>query len=201
MLAFAAKPCYLHGNKPLLQGNEAMPLTMNKERLLALIAIILAAAACRLLPHPANVTPIAAIALFAGAHFQRTSLAFAIPLLAMLASDAVIGFYSGMWVVYLAFAVIVAIGMLLRGHITPLPVAAATLASSGSFFLITNFAPIHHSGLYPHTLEGVLQSYTMALPFFTNTLLGDAFFVALLFGGFVLLERKYRPLQLQPIAA
>jgi hypothetical protein len=52
---------------------------MNKERLLTLSSIVLVAALSRLLPHPANVAPIAAIALFAGAYFEKKWLAFAVP--------------------------------------------------------------------------------------------------------------------------
>ena len=40
---------------------------MFKPRLIALLSIVLAAAALRLVPHPPNLTPIAAIALFGGA--------------------------------------------------------------------------------------------------------------------------------------
>lgn len=47
----------------------------------------------RLLPHPANFTPIAALALFSGAYFsKRWSWIF--PLFAMLVSDSMIGFYD-----------------------------------------------------------------------------------------------------------
>ena len=44
---------------------------MNKERLITLTLMILAAAASRLLPHPYNFPPVAAIALFSGAQFEH----------------------------------------------------------------------------------------------------------------------------------
>ena len=47
---------------------EKLGLTMdNKVRLIALLVAIFAAAAMRLLPHPPNFSPIAAMALFGGA--------------------------------------------------------------------------------------------------------------------------------------
>jgi hypothetical protein len=168
---------------------------MNKDRLITLSLIILAAAASRLLPHPENVAPIAAIALFAGAKFENKALAFAVPALAMLLSDAFIGFYSGMWVTYMAFAAIVCIGFLLRRKQDFSRVALATVAGSVLFFLVTNFALWSSHGLYPQTLDGIMQSYTAALPFFRNSLLGDAFYTALLFGGFALAERRFSRLQ------
>jgi hypothetical protein len=168
---------------------------MPKERLITLLAIILAAAMSRVMPHPVNVAPITAIALFAGAHFSDRRLAFGVPLMAMLASDVMIGFYSGMWVTYLAFALTVCIGMKLKGRVRPMPVAAASVAGSVLFFLVTNFALWPGHTLYPHTLEGIVQSYAAALPFFQNSLLGDLFYTTLLFGGFALAERRFAPLK------
>ena len=73
-------------------------MTSNHARLTVLLSAIVAAAALRLVPHPPNFTPIGAMALFSGAYFGRRWLAFAAPLGALLLSDAVLGFYAGMWV-------------------------------------------------------------------------------------------------------
>jgi hypothetical protein len=173
---------------------------MNKERLAVLTVMILAAAASRLLPHPENVAPIAAIALFAGAQFERKWLAFAVPVAAMLMSDLFIGFYEGMWVTYLGFAVIVCLGFALRGSKGIIPVASATLTGSVFFFLISNCVFLIDHGLYPQTVDGMMQAYTAALPFFRNSLFGDAFYSALLFGGFALAQRKYEWLKVRPLA-
>src|SRR5678816_3876707 len=82
-----------------------------KPRTVLLVALILGAAALRLVPHPSNFTPIGALALFAGAQFDdKRWAAFIIPLAAMLLSDIVIGVHSGMPVIYLAFAAIVCMG-------------------------------------------------------------------------------------------
>lgn len=169
---------------------------MNKQRLITLSLIVLAAAVSRLLPHPANVAPITAIALFGGAMFERKWMAFVIPLAAMLISDLIIGFYAQMWVTYLTFALIVCIGFALRGHVRPLPVIGAALGSSILFFLVTNCALWLPYDLYPKTMGGVVDGYIAALPFFRNTLLGDLFYTGLLFGGFTLAERKYTRLRL-----
>src|SRR5438874_1845373 len=56
-------------------------------RFVTLVGIVVAATAMRLVPHPPNVTPIAAIALFGGAHFASKRAALAVPLLAMCLSD------------------------------------------------------------------------------------------------------------------
>jgi hypothetical protein len=62
---------------------------MNK-RLIVLAGIVAAAALARLVPHPPNVTPIAAMALFGGACFANRKLAYLLPLAAMLLSDFVL---------------------------------------------------------------------------------------------------------------
>lgn len=168
---------------------------MNKERVLTLTLMILAAAASRLLPHPANVAPIAAIALFSGAQFERKWMAFTVPLAALVISDAIIGFYPQMVITYIAFALVTCIGFALKNRQRALPIVVATLSGSVAFFLITNFALWNGYNLYPHTWAGVVEGYFAALPFFQHTVLGDLFYAALLFGGFALAERKYPQLR------
>jgi hypothetical protein len=164
-------------------------MTATHARLLALLSAIAAAAALRLVPHPPNFTPIGAMALFSGAYLGRRTISFAAPLAAMLLSDAVLGFYSGVWITYLGVALIVLLGSLALSRRTALRVGAAAVASSVLFFLVSNFGTWALSGMYPHSVSGLVACYVAAIPFFQNTLAGDLFYAALLFGGFALLER------------
>jgi hypothetical protein len=157
-------------------------------RLLALLTAIVGAAALRLVPHPPNFAPIGAMALFSGAYLGRRGLAFAAPLGALLLSDAVLGFYSGMEFVYASVALIVLIGWAVNARITVLRVSGAALASSVLFFVVTNFGTWLSSGMYPHDVAGLAACYVAAIPFFQNTVAGDLVYSALLFGGFALLE-------------
>jgi len=163
-------------------------MTSNHARLLALLSAILLAAALRLVPHPPNFTPIGAMALFSGAYLWHRSLSFVAPLAAMLLSDAVLGFYSGMWVTYLAVALIVLVGWVALSRVSVLRVAGAALASSIVFFLVSNFGVWALSGMYPHNSAGLVACYVAAIPFFQNTLAGDLFYATLLFGGFAIVE-------------
>lgn len=170
---------------------------MNKTQALALTAIIFAAALTRLLPHPPNVAPIAAMALFGGAYARHKAFAFLVPVAAMFASDCIIGFHGGMFVVYLGMLLITGIGLTLRARRTPLKIAAASVASSLVFFAVTNFVWLHNAHqLYDYSLQGMLESYLAALPFLRNTLLGDLFFTALLFGGYAWLARRLPALRM-----
>lgn len=141
----------------------------------------------RIMPHAPNFAPIAALALFGGVYLNRR-FALIIPLAALVISDFFIGFYSYkiMLSVYLSFAMIGLGGIWLRRHKRVGPVVGATLAGSTLFFLVTNLAVWAFGSLYPPTLAGLLASYTMALPFFKNTLLGDLFYTGVLFGSYEL---------------
>jgi hypothetical protein len=108
------------------------------------------------------------------------------------------GIYPGMWISYVPLVPILFLGMLLRGHRTLPAVAAATLSASVIFYLVTNFAVWACWDLYPRTLAGLLECYTMALPFFWNTLGGDAIYSAVLFGGFALAEKHFPVLRELP---
>jgi len=158
-------------------------------RLIALLSAIAVAAALRLVPHPPNFSPIDAMALFSGAYLGRRALAFAAPLGAMLLSDLILGFYPGVWITYLAIAVVVPIGWVVLQRRSPLRIGLAAIASSVAFFLISNFGTWALSGIYSHSMAGLSACYLAAIPFFQNTVAGDLFYGVLLFGGFTLTER------------
>jgi hypothetical protein len=173
---------------------------MLNARFITLLGIILSAAAMRLVPHPPNVTPIGAMALFAGAHFAAKRTALLVPLAAMYLSDLALGFfvYDFGWFhrfmpfVYAGFVVTVCLGLLIRRRLTPLAVGGAALTGSALFFVITNFGVWLVSDLYPKTAAGLVSCYVAAIPFFRNTLAGNAFYTLVLFGGFVMAQR-YAP--------
>ena len=156
-----------------------------------LTLMILAAAFTRLIPHYPNFTAVGAMALFGGAYFSKKYLAFIVPTAALFLSDLFLGFYSGMWVVYLSFALIVVIGMQIGQTKKPGRVLLASVSGSVSFFLITNFALFPPNTLYPQSFTGIIESYTAAIPFFSYTLVGDLFFVGIMFGLFEIAKAKF----------
>ncbi|MGC1482784.1 MAG: DUF6580 family putative transport protein [Candidatus Acidiferrum sp.] len=156
--------------------------------LLALVIIALAAA-LRIAPHPWNFTPVGAMALFSGAVIRSRRLAFLFPILALFLGDIFIGFHKLMPVVYACFLVSVAIGLWLRNGRTVARITAATLFGAIQFFLVTNFAVWAFGLSYPRNTAGLFACYIAAIPFFWNTLAGDAVYALLLFGGFALAER------------
>jgi hypothetical protein len=162
---------------------------MYRIRFFVLAGMILAAAASRLIPHPPNFAPIGAMALFGGACFAQKRWAFVVPLAAMFLGDLVLGLHRLMPVVYGSFAMIVCLGFRLRRRRTVVPIAGAALASSVLFFVLTNFGVWALGSWYPKTLGGLVACYVAAIPFFHNTLLGDAVYSTVLFGGLALAEK------------
>lgn len=164
-------------------------------RTILVLAMILLAASSRIAPHPWNFTPVGAMALFSGAMVRDRRLAFIFPLLVLLAGDVFIGFHKLMPIVYASFLLSVLIGRLLQNRRTLTWIGGATLLGAIQFFIVTNFGVWALGSFYPRTVAGLAASYVAGVPFFWNTLAGDAFYAALLFGSFALAERFLPALQ------
>ncbi len=156
---------------------------MNKKTNIFIIAILFIALAisARLLPHPANVTPIAALALVAGIYLPKLWAILA-PLAAMFISDIFIGFYDWkiMIIVYGSFVLIGLIGLLVRKKKHLWSIIGGITLGSIIFFLATNGAVWLFGTLYPHTISGLIESYIMGLPFFRNSIIGNLFYTVVL---------------------
>jgi hypothetical protein len=174
---------------------------MNRIRVAVLCGLSLLVAGSRLLPHPPNFAPIAAVALFSGAVFAKRLPALLLALGSLLLSDLLFqvtyimhlqplkGFYRVQIFVYIATLAAVFIGRAIRNHRNLPTIVIASLASSVLFFLLTNLVlGIGGTSLYPITLQGQLMSYAAGLPFFRYTVMGDLFYCGCLFGSLALIE-------------
>src|SRR5277367_6515137 len=131
---------------------------MNK-RSMVLIGVVVAAALARLVPHPQNVTPIAAMALFGGACFTNRKMAYLLPMAAMLLSDLVLGFtrygvlilLASQPVVYACILATTAIGQLIKDRRSVWQVGTAALTGAVVFFVVTNLAVWATGRMYPLT--------------------------------------------------
>lgn len=143
----------------------------------------------RLLPHAPNVAPITAMALF-GAVYLNRRYALVLPLVAMVLSDLVIGFYTPgtMVAVYASFFISGLIGLWVRRQRSLQRIVVGTLAASVQFFVLTNFAGwlFGHETLFPRTWPGLIGTYVSGIPFFRNTLFGDLLYVGVFFGSYAL---------------
>lgn len=168
----------------LMYLKDMIMSSLLSKRQIIIITFILIAVLFRLVPHLPNVTPITAAALFSGVFLSDKKLAFIIPLAAMAISDLFLGFTLTSIFVYGALILVGFIGIYSKKMNVK-----TILLSSISFFIITNF------GVwliwYPQTLEGFLECYTLALPFFRNSLIGDFVFSGILYYGYQFIANRY----------
>lgn len=167
-------------------------------------ALALFGGACFASPAAALVLPLAAMAL------------------SDLGLYAVYG-YAPSWPVYVCFVLLVVVGFRLRRQRSTALIIGTTAISSVVFFLVTNsawwllspgvplpaacpsalldrlawaFSPsaawVHG---YPKTLDGYITCMIAGIPFFPNTLIGDAFFMGALFGGWAFVDRRLQARQ------
>lgn len=139
----------------------------------------------RFIEHAPNFVPIGALALWGGVYLNK-KFSLLLPLLVMLLSDLIIGFYDWkvMFSVYLGFAIMVFLGWMVRKEISASNVILASFGGAILFYIITNFAVWASSTWYPHNLYGLLSSYTLAIPFFRNSLVSDLLYGAVFFGAY-----------------
>jgi len=142
------------------------------------VGLVLFIIAARLLPHPPNFTPVAAVALFSAYFFRTRQWAAVVPLLGMIITDFFLPSYA--WhqrlIVYASFLVCFFIGFYLRKKYNVTRTIVTSLGASLTFYIITNCVFLYHGSgpvMYPHTLAGQLSSYINALPFLRWTILGD----------------------------
>lgn len=165
---------------------------------------VLLAALSRLIPHPANFAPIGGMAIFGAAYYSKKYWAYLIPIISMWISDLVLNnviyaqyfdhfvwFYSGSLFTYGAFALIVLMATFTVKRVRVSRLLYTALGASVIFFLVSNFGVWFSSGMYPHTWQGLIACYTAGIPFFKNTLLGDMFYTAALFGVYELAAWKF----------
>ncbi|HUD21066.1 MAG TPA: DUF6580 family putative transport protein [Candidatus Saccharimonadales bacterium] len=147
----------------------------------------------RLLPHPANMTPLGATAIFGGKKLGRP-WNYLLPLGILFLTDLFLGFHNVMIYVYGSFILTVFLAEHWQGTgYGKLTITA--VASSLIFFLVTNFGVWQEGWLYPHTLAGLISSYTMGLPFLRNMVAGDLIYTL---GFFALYNwaAKTKPIQI-----
>lgn len=139
-----------------------------------------------------NFSAVGAIALF-GATYFKGAMRWIVPFLLLLISDIVLNnvfysqYYDGFKVlgdtwVYAAFIITGIIGYFIMSKPSWLRLGGSALVASIIFFVITNFGVWMTSGLYPKDMNGLIECYTLAIPFFINTLLGNLMYGFLLFG-------------------
>lgn len=162
-----------------------MEIRVNRTLIWVAVALVVFGVAMRLLPHPANLAPVGAIALFGGAILPRR-YGWWLPLAVMMVSDIFLGFYNGIVFTWAGFLLVGLFGTTLRNQSNWFRVPFGALGSAVIFFTVSNFGVWAQGQMYAHTWAGLVQCYELALPFFRNTFVGDFIYGGLLFGVYAL---------------
>lgn len=167
---------------------------MKRSHLIGIIFCLVAfTVAVRLSPHLPNMTPVTALA-FVGSLYLGRRAAILMPLLALLLSDFIVGFYDWriMLSVYGSFAVIGVMSWAVRGHRAVLPIGLSVIGASLLFFIVTNGAVWAFSPWYEKSISGLLYAYELGLPFLRNMLVGDIAYTAALVAMFEVAHSRVR---------
>jgi len=146
-------------------------------------------------PNPAlsGITPVMALALLGGFMARERDSMFLMPLIALLLSDATIqflyeqnlfpyaGFYAGQWKNYLLLMTLPLLAALFSARSRTRLVLSA-LAGPTMYFLLSNLFVWMSAGeaVYSKDWNGLAQCYTLAIPFYRNSLISTIVFLPLL---------------------
>lgn len=154
--------------------------------------------------HPWDFTPLSASLLFFGAYGSRRQLWF--PVAALAATDVILSKYVygypiawDMYVTWAWYGAIVLLGTRLGQNSKAVWVLLSALASSVSFFLVSNFAAWAAYDMYPKTFSGLLTAYAAGLPFFKYRPVGDLLFTAIFFAIPAIVAQRKRPSRIAAI--
>ena len=144
--------------------------------------IFLVLAASRFIPHPPNFTSLLALSFYVPAILGIRYLPALV--LSFFITDLVIGFHG---TTLFTWGSVILIGLLSKFLFsnTVTRVSGALIGAS-LFFVITNFG-VWSLGFYGYTVEGLITCYTLAIPFFGNTIVGTIIFSSVIE---VFLQRK-----------
>jgi len=182
--------------------NSKMKFNNNSIPFILIIGFIALAVLSRLIPHPGNFTPLAAIALFGAAYFKNKKWALIVPVLAWWLSDLLLNItiYSSyetsllasyqLWS-FLSIALIVVAGYFMLRKISIKNVVGSGFVAAVIFFLISNFGVWLSGTMYPMNVGGLFSCYVAGIPFFHWSLLGNIFYLGMMVGVYEWVSARY----------
>ena len=176
---------------------------------LIIISFIILASLSRFIPHIQNFSPIGAISLFGAAFFKSKWKAFLIPISATWISDLFLNniiyseyysgftwFYEGSHWQFFSYALIILLGLsLYKNNINLTKLGLGAFGSTLIFFLVSNFGVWFSGVIYTKNFAGLVSCYVAGIPFLKGTVLGNLFYVPILFGSYYLMEIRFPSLR------
>ena len=139
------------------------------------IGIFVALAASRFIPHPPNFTSLLALSFYVPALLGIRYLPALI--VSFLITDLLIGLHS---VMLFTWGSVILIGLISKFFLLSIYTRiAGALMGAIIFYLVTNFG-VWSLGSYGYSFEGFILCYTLAIPFFAQTLVSTFIFSGIL---------------------
>lgn len=149
--------------------------------------------------HLYNLAPIGAVGLFAGAVIKDKRYAYLLPLLSMFIADVYFQFFTSVTGFYGIEQILVYLGMGLvtflgskMGNVSGVKVIGYSLIGSLIFFVVSNFGS-YLRGWWGYDFKGLVTTYTVAIPFFKNTVMSDLAGSIVLFGLYFIAQKAIAP--------
>jgi hypothetical protein len=173
----------------MIQTNSNQPLASRLALEIGVAAmLVVIAIVSRMMPHTPNFVAVSAVTIFAAWYFRTIALAAAIPIVTLLISDLMLGFYEPvlMVTVYVAALIPLALNKFIRGRLSVARLSCVTLAASMGTHFALDFVVWISSGWYEKSTYGLMQCYASGLPFLKNRLAGDFVWTAAIFGSYLI---------------
>jgi len=139
------------------------------------LGIFIALAASRFIPHPPNFTTLMALSFYVPALLGARYLPILI--LSFIVTDLIIGFHG---VTLFTWGSVILIGLgsrfFTKGIFNRI---SGSLLGACLFFIITNFG-VWSLGSYGYSLNGIINCYILALPFFVYSLVSTFIFAGVI---------------------
>lgn len=161
------------------------------------ISLIIIGILLRFVPHTANFTPVAAIAIFAGVYLNKKQ-ALIVPLLLMVISDIFLGMHNVVLFTWGSFILVTFLGAWAKHHKTFKAIVSISVVSSVLFYVVTNFG-VWAMGWYPRTAKGLLDCYILGLPFLRTFTVATLIYMAVFFGAYEFIARRVRDTKLAKV--
>jgi|TARA_B100001758_G_C17957607_1_gene376617 hypothetical protein len=139
------------------------------------LGIFFALAISRFIPHPPNFTSLIALSFYVPVIFGIRYMP--VVLVSFVITDLVIGFHSTL---FFTWGSVILIGFISKYFTTSiLKRLGGALSGACIFFIVTNFG-VWITGSYGYNLDGLIASYTLALPFFGYSAISTLIFSVLI---------------------
>ena len=143
----------------------------------------------RIIPHPANATPLAALAILSGYAFYK-NWAVLMTLISLCVSDILLGLLqnqpiSGDWSLFTYSGYMLLAFWAPQRSLTKkkMVIWEYVLVSTLIYWIWTNFGTWLTSGMYLHDGYGFFECYLAGVPFLRNALLGTVIYTAIFLPG------------------